>query len=112
MFGFRHTGYPPVWASDALARRDLCQFLRASLAVTTSALVAVCGDRAAVLGAVRVWFRPLHIHRPMPLLVGWGVALFIWFAECQDVCARVDSSEVRISWHHGWGSRSSAAGIC
>jgi len=29
-----------------------------------------------------VWFRPLHVHRRMPLLIGWGlVALFIWFAE-------------------------------
>src|SRR3546814_16291947 len=30
----------------------------------------------------QVWFRPLHLHRRMPLLVGWGlVALFIWLAE-------------------------------
>ncbi|MEY4269292.1 MAG: hypothetical protein RLZZ58_508, partial [Pseudomonadota bacterium] len=30
----------------------------------------------------QVWFKPWHVHRRMPLLVGWAlVALFIWFAE-------------------------------
>ena len=37
----------------------------------------------------QVWFRPLHMHRRMPLLVGWGlVALFIWFAENIGTFAR------------------------
>ena len=37
----------------------------------------------------QVWFRPLHVHRRMPLLVGWGlVALFIWFAENIGTFAR------------------------
>ena len=37
----------------------------------------------------QVWFRPLHTHRRMPLLVGWGlVALFIWFAENIGTFAR------------------------
>ena len=37
----------------------------------------------------QVWFRPLHVHRRMPLLVGWGlVALFLWFAENIGTFAR------------------------
>ncbi|MEL7453111.1 MAG: DUF817 family protein, partial [Pseudomonadota bacterium] len=33
-------------------------------------------------GRCIVWFRPDEVHRPMPLVFGFGlVALFIWLAE-------------------------------
>lgn len=48
----------------------------------------------------QVWFRPLHIHRRMPLLLGWAmVALFIWFAENIGTFARAWTYP---SQNHGW----------
>src|SRR3546814_18220963 len=49
----------------------------------------------------QVWFRPLHLHRRMPLLVGWGlVALFIWLAENIGTFARAWSYPTQNDgWH-------------
>ena len=87
IFNFRYTGYPPAWASYALAAAIYINFfahhwlpdIRWLLFAATALLFWRC----------QVWFRPLHIHRRMPLLVGWGlVALFIWFAENIGTFAR------------------------
>jgi len=87
IFDFRYTGYPPVWASYALAAAIYVNFfahhwlpdIRWLLFAATALLFWRC----------QVWFRPLHVHRRMPLLVGWGlVALFIWFAENIGTFAR------------------------
>ncbi len=87
IFDFRYTGYPPVWTSYALAAAIYVNFfahhwtydVRWFLFAATGLLFWRC----------QVWFRPLHVHRRMPLLVGWGlVALFIWFAENIGTFAR------------------------
>ena len=87
IFDFRYTGYPPVRASYALAAAIYVNFfahhwlydIRWLLFAATALLFWRC----------QVWFRPLHVHRRMPLLVGWGlVALFIWFAENIGTFAR------------------------
>jgi uncharacterized membrane protein YoaT (DUF817 family) len=87
IFDFRYTGYPPVWTSYALAAAIYVNFfahhwtydIRWFLFAATALLFWRC----------QVWFRPLHVRRCMPLLVGWGlVALFIWFAENIGTFAR------------------------
>ncbi len=87
IFDFRYTGYPPIWATYALAAAIYVNFfahhwlydIRWFLFAATALLFWRC----------QVWFRPLHVHRRMPLLVGWGmVALFIWFAENIGTFAR------------------------
>jgi uncharacterized membrane protein YoaT (DUF817 family) len=87
IFDFRYSGYPPAWASYALAAAIYVNFfahhwvydIRWFLFAATALLFWRC----------QVWFRPLHVHRRMPLLVGWGlVALFIWFAENIGTFAR------------------------
>jgi len=87
IFDFRYSGYPPAWTSYALAAAIYVNFfahhwlydIRWMLFMATALLFWRC----------QVWFRPLHIHRRMPLLVGWGlVALFIWFAENIGTFAR------------------------
>ena len=84
---FRFEPYPPVWATWLLAVAIYANFfshhclpdIRWLLFAATALLFWRC----------QVWFRPLHIHRRMPLLVGWGlVALFIWFAENIGTFAR------------------------
>ncbi|SKB61742.1 DUF817 domain-containing protein [Sphingopyxis flava] len=87
IFDFRYTRYPPAWTSYALAAAIYVNFfahhwlpdIRWLLFAATALLFRRC----------QVWFRPLHIHRRMPLLVGWAlVALFIWFAENIGTFAR------------------------
>src|SRR3546814_361997 len=87
IFDFRYSGYPPIWTSYALAAAIYVNFfahhwlydVRWFLFAATALLFWRC----------QVWFRPLHLHRRMPLLVGWGlVALFIWLAENIGTFAR------------------------
>src|SRR3546814_5950608 len=68
IFDFRYSGYPPVWTSYALAAAIYVNFfahhwlpdIRWFLFAATALLFWRC----------QVWFRPLHVHRRMPLLVG------------------------------------------
>jgi len=87
IFDFRYTRYPPAWTSYVLAAAIYVNFfahhwlpdIRWLLFAATALLFWRC----------QVWFRPLHVHRRMPLLVGWAlVALFIWFAENIGTFAR------------------------
>lgn len=80
IFDFRFTGFPPFPATLLLAAAIYVNFFahhwlpdaRWLLFAATMFLFWRC----------QVHFRPWHIARRMPLLVGWFlVALFIWFAE-------------------------------
>ncbi len=79
-FDFRFTGYPPKWATLLLAVAIYVNFFAHHWTVDIRwGLFAIT---ALLFWRCRVWFRPLAVHRSMPLLVGFGlVALFIWFAE-------------------------------
>src|SRR3546814_15053418 len=71
IFDFRYTRYPPAWATWALATAIYVNFfahhwlpdIRWLLFAATALLFWRC----------QVWFRPLHVHRRMPLSVGWGL---------------------------------------
>lgn len=80
IFDFRFTGYPPRWATIALAIAIYANFFAHHwLPDIRLALFAVT---ALLFARTIVWFRPFRTHRPMPLLLGFLlVALFIWFAE-------------------------------
>jgi len=80
IFDFRYSGYPPRWATIALAAAIYVNFFahhwfrdwRAALFLATFVLFSRCW----------VWFRPFRRHHRMPLLFGWLlVALFIWVGE-------------------------------
>lgn len=87
IFDFRYTGYPPMWTSYALAAAIYVNFFAHHWLPDIRWLLF--GVTALLFWRCQVWFRPLHIHRRMPLLVGWGlVALFIWFAENIGTFAR------------------------
>ena len=99
IFDFRYTGYPPLWTSWVLGTAIYINFfahhwlpdIRWLLFAAVAFLFFRC----------QVWFRPLHVHRRMPLLVGWGlVALFIWFAENIGTFARAWTYPSQKSgWH-------------
>lgn len=80
IFDFRFTAYPPRWTSFVLAAAIYINFFAHHwLPDIRIALFVII---ALLFGRCRIWFRPLHRHRAMPLLLGWLlVALFIWFAE-------------------------------
>ena len=80
IFDFRFSGYPPRWTSFVLAIAIYINFFAHHwLPDVRLALFAIT---ALLFGRCQIWFRPLHRHRAMPLLLGWFlVALFIWFAE-------------------------------
>jgi uncharacterized membrane protein YoaT (DUF817 family) len=80
IFDFRFSGYPPRWTSFALAAAIYVNFF-AHHWLPDIRLLLFAGI-GVLFRRCRIWFRPLGIHRHMPLLVGWLlVALFIWFAE-------------------------------
>ena len=55
---------------------------------------------AMVYGPSMVWFRADEAHRPMPLVIGFGlVAIFIWFAENLGTFARAWAYPGQ---EHGW----------
>jgi uncharacterized membrane protein YoaT (DUF817 family) len=80
LFDFRSTHHPPVWAVLALAAAIYANFflhhygpdLRLGLFAVT----------ALLFGRTTIYFKVWHVHRRMPLLLGFLlVAIFIWFAE-------------------------------
>lgn len=80
IFDFRFTHYPPRWTTLLLAAAIYINFFAhhwlPDIRLALFALVAFMFARC------RIWYRPLRVHRHMPLLLGWLlVALFIWFAE-------------------------------
>lgn len=79
-FEFRFTGYPPRWATFALAAAIYVNFFAHHWIVDLRwPLFALT---ALIFWRTRVWFRPVSTFRSMPLLVGFLlVALFIWLAE-------------------------------
>ena len=80
IFDFRFDRFPPLWAQGLLALGIYVNFFAHHwLPDMRGALFLAVG---IVYGRTVVWFRPDIHHRPMPLIVGFGlVALFIWFAE-------------------------------
>jgi uncharacterized membrane protein YoaT (DUF817 family) len=80
IFDFRFTAYPPRWTSFVLAAAIYINFFAHHwLPDIRIALFVII---ALLFGRCHIWFRPLHRHRAMPLLLGWLLlALFIWFAE-------------------------------
>jgi uncharacterized membrane protein YoaT (DUF817 family) len=87
IFDFRYSAYPPAWATYALAAAIYINFFAHHWLPDIRWLLF--GATALLFWRCQVWFRPLHIHRRMPLLIGWGlVALFIWFAENIGTFAR------------------------
>jgi uncharacterized membrane protein YoaT (DUF817 family) len=87
IFEFRFDHFPPLWAQGALAVAIYVNFFAHHwIADLRGALFVLIG---VVYGRTIVWFRSDVAHRPMPLIVGFGlVALFIWFAENLATYAR------------------------
>jgi uncharacterized membrane protein YoaT (DUF817 family) len=80
IFDFRYSAYPSRWMTLALAAAIYVNFFAHHwLPDIRLGLFALTG---LLFWRTHVWFKPLHVHRRMPLLVGWLlVALFIWAAE-------------------------------
>ncbi|MBX3564656.1 MAG: DUF817 domain-containing protein [Sphingomonas sp.] len=80
IFAFRFPGYPPRWATWALAAAIYVNFF-AHHWLPDIRLVLFAAT-AALFWRTRVCFTVWRAERWMPLLLGWLlVALFIWFAE-------------------------------
>lgn len=79
-FDFRFSGFPPSWATVALAVAIYVNFFSHHwLPDFRWGLFAIT---AVLFLRTRVWFRPLTTYRSMSLLVGFLlVAVFIWIAE-------------------------------
>lgn len=86
-FDFRFSNYPPKWATIALAAAIYVNFFAHHWTIDIRwGLFAII---VVMFWRCRIWFRPLAIHRSMPLLVGFLlVALFIWLAENLGTFAR------------------------
>ena len=103
IFDFRFQNFPPLWLQYALAIVIYVNFFAHHfLPDIRFGLFAAC---LLVYGRCFIWFRPDRAHRPMPLLIGFGlVALFIWFAENLGTLARAwaypgqDAGWKLVSW--------------
>jgi uncharacterized membrane protein YoaT (DUF817 family) len=80
LFDFHFTRHPPLWAMIGLSIGIYINFFSHHyIADFRLALFAVA---ALLFGRTTVHFKVWHVHRKMPLLLGFFlVALFIWFAE-------------------------------
>jgi uncharacterized membrane protein YoaT (DUF817 family) len=80
IFDFRFTGYPPAWATVALAAAIYVNFFAHHwLPDVRWALFLIA---ALLFGRAWIWFTPWREARRMPLLLGFFlVAFFIWGAE-------------------------------
>jgi uncharacterized membrane protein YoaT (DUF817 family) len=86
-FDFRFSHYPPRWATYALIVAIYVNFFAHHW--TLDIRWVLFAATALLFWRTKVWFRPLSVHRSMPLLLGFGlVALFIWFAENIGTFAR------------------------
>ncbi len=80
LFDFRFTRHPPFGATVLLAVGIYANFFAhhfmADLRLGLFAAIAL------LFGRTTVWFKVWHVHRRMPLLLGFFlVAVFIWLAE-------------------------------
>ena len=88
LFDFRFTRHPPRPAVLALAGAIYVNFFAHHY--VTDLRLALFAATALLFGRTVVHFKVWHVHRWMPLPVGFGlVALFIWFAENIGTGARV-----------------------
>ena len=80
LFDFRFTRHPPVPALLALSAAIYANFFADHYGVDCRLpLLAIA---AALFWRTTIWFKVWHVHRRMPLLLGFSlVALFIWLAE-------------------------------
>jgi uncharacterized membrane protein YoaT (DUF817 family) len=80
LFDFRFTHHPPLWALVLLALGIYVNFFTHHY--VPDARMLLFALTAALFGRCWIYFKVWHVHRRMPLLVGFGlVALFIWIAE-------------------------------
>ncbi len=80
LFDFRFTHHPPLWALALLAAGIYVNFFAHHY--VWDARLLLFALTALLFGRCWVHFKVWHVHRRMPLLVGFAlVALFIWFAE-------------------------------
>jgi uncharacterized membrane protein YoaT (DUF817 family) len=80
IFDFCFTGYPPISATVALVTLVYVNFFTHHFIVDLRAGLLIA--MLLLFGRTWVHYRPVQVHRRMPLVVGWFlVALFIWFAE-------------------------------
>ena len=87
IFDFRFDRFPPLWLQALLAAAIYINFFahHYTIDIRNALFVAT----VLIYGPCVVWFRPDETHRPMPLVIGFGlVALFIWFAENLGTLAR------------------------
>lgn len=87
IFDFRFDRFPPLWLQGLLAAAIYVNFF--SHHYTVDIRYGLFLATILIYGRCVVWFRPDETHRPMPLVIGFGlVALFIWFAENLGTLAR------------------------
>ena len=87
IFDFRFDRFPPLWAAGLVAGGVYVNFFTHHYMWDARPLLFAA--TLVVFGPCVVWFRPDQTHRPMPLVVGFGlVALFIWLAENLGTFAR------------------------
>lgn len=87
IFEFRFDRFPPLWAAGLLSAAIYVNFFTHHF--TIDVRPALFALTLVVFGPCVVWFRPDQTHRPMPLVIGFGlVALFIWLAENLGTLAR------------------------
>ncbi|MEQ8557027.1 MAG: DUF817 domain-containing protein [Henriciella sp.] len=87
IFDFRFDRFPPLWLQGLLAAAIYVNFF--SHHYTVDIRYGLFLATILIYGRCVVWLRPDETHRPMPLVIGFGlVALFIWFAENLGTLAR------------------------
>ena len=80
LFDFRFTRHPPIWAAGLLSVAIYVNFFAHHYGPDWRLLLFAA--IAVLFGPTVIRFKVWDVHRPMPLLVGFGlVALFIWLAE-------------------------------
>ncbi len=87
IFDFRFTQFPPIWLQGLLAVVVYVNFFSHHWVIDIRNVLFVA--TVLIYGRTVVRFRPDVTHRPMPLVIGFGlVALFIWIAENLGTFAR------------------------
>ena len=98
IFDFRYSGYPPRWATIALAIAIYINFFAHHW--LPDIRIALFAITFWLFRRTIVWFRPFRRHHRMPLLLGWLlVALFIWFGENIGTFSRAWAYP---NQKHGW----------
>lgn len=88
LFDFRFTRHPPLMLTLPLAGAIYLNFF--SHHFMPDLRLVLFAATALLFGRTVVHFKVWHVHRSMPLLVGFGlVSLFIWLAENIGTGARV-----------------------